>query len=158
MFLLGILVESVLRRNLEQPRQSEVVGRIMDIFNAQIIYWCMGLMVAAAVIKFLAARKGWGGYMEPAVTKRRYTQQVMLAIMVVLAVYIGSVLRPQMHAVDLQKKAQPADTRLQLQFDRYHMRVEMLYTVNMILGLCLFYIHGKEMTRFKKGSGESGAG
>ncbi len=156
MFLLGILVESVLRRNLEQPKQSEVVGRIMDLFNGQIIYWCVGLMVLAVVIKFLAARKGWAGYVEPVVTKRKYTKEVFLAIMVVLALYIGSILRPQMHTMDEQKKANPADTRLQLQFDRYHMRVEMLYTVNMILGLCLFYIHGKEMARFKEGSGDSG--
>lgn len=157
MFLLGILVESVLRRNLEQPKQSEVVGRIMDIFNGQIIYWCVGLMVAVAVVKFLADKNGWAGYTEPRVTKKRYTKEVFLAIMVVLAIYIGSILRPQMHAMDEQKKANPADTRLQLQFDRYHMRVELLYTVNMILGLCLFYIHGKEMTRFKEDAGDTGA-
>lgn len=157
MFLLGILVESVLRRNLEQPKQSEVVGRIMDLFNGPIIYWCVGLMVFAAVIKFLANKNGWAGYIEPKVTKRRYTKEVFLIIMVVLALYIGGILRPQMHAMDEQKKANPEDTRLQLQFDRYHMRVEMLYTVNMILGLCLFYIHGKEMTRFKEGAGDSAA-
>jgi hypothetical protein len=77
--------------------------------------------------------------------------------MVVLALYIGTVLRPQMHDLDQQKKANPADQRLQVRFDSYHSRLTWLYAINMILGLSLFYIHGKEMTRFKEGSGDSGA-
>jgi hypothetical protein len=91
------------------------------------------------------------------VTKKRYTREVLLAIMVLVALYVGSVLRPQMHALDQQKKANPADIRLQTQFDSYHSRLTWFYTVNMILGLSLFYIHGKEMTRFREGSGESSA-
>jgi len=157
MFLLGILVESVVRRKIEQPLKSEVMNRIMDVFNTYIIYWCLGFMIFAVVIKFLAERKGWAGYVENVVTKKRYTKQVLFAIMVVVALYIGSVLSPQMHDMDKQKQANPEDNRLELQFNRYHMRVEMLYAVNMILGLILFYIHGKEMARFKEGSGDPGA-
>ena len=77
--------------------------------------------------------------------------------MVVVALYIGSILRPQMHDLDQQKKANPADIRLQTQFDSYHSRLTWFYTVNMILGIWLFFIHGKEMTRFKDSSGNSGA-
>ena len=159
MFLLGILTEIVVRVKLkdQKPLASSVMNGIMDAFNVHIIYWCMGLMVAAVVIKFLANKNRWVGYSEPRVTKKRYTKEVFLAIMVVLALYIGSVLRPQMHDLDQQKKANPADIRLQTQFDSYHSQLTWLYTVNMILGLSLFYIHGKEMTRFREGSGVSGA-
>lgn len=152
MFLLGILAEIVVRVKLkEQPQMaSNVMNGLMDIFNVHIIYWCMGLMVAAVLIRFFADRLGWGGYVEPAVTKRRYTKEVFLAIMVVLAIYIGSVLRPQMHAMDQQKKANPENIQLQRQFDTYHSQLTWLYTVNMILGLGLFWIHGKEMTRFRE--------
>jgi hypothetical protein len=157
MFLLGILVESVVRRMVEQPLKSQVMNRIMDIFNTQIVYWCLGLMIFAVVIKILAERKGWAGYVDNRVTKKRYTKQVLFALMVIVALYIGSILSPQMHAMDKLKQTNPADKRLQVQFNRYHMRVEMLYAVNMIVGLILFYIHGKEMTRFREGSGESSA-
>ena len=159
MFLLGILTEIVVRVKLKEhkPLASIVMNGIMDAFNAHIIYWCMGLMVAAVVIKFLADKNRWAGYSEPRVTRKKYTREVFLAIMVVLALYIGSVLRPQMHDLDQQKKANPADIRLQTQFDSYHSQLTWLYTVNMILGLSLFYIHGKEMTRFREDSGESSA-
>ncbi|MBT4898134.1 MAG: hypothetical protein HON56_03610, partial [Nitrospina sp.] len=42
----------------------------------------------------------------------------------------------------------PADQKLQIQFDRYHSKLTWIYTVNMILGMTLFYINGKEMARF----------
>jgi uncharacterized membrane protein len=159
MFLLGILTEIVVRVKLKdhKPLASSVMNGIMDAFNVHIIYWCMGLMITAVVIKFLADKNGWAGYVERVVTKKRYTKEVLLAIMVVLALYIGSVLRPQMHELDQQKKANPADIRLETQFKSYHSRLTWFYTVNMILGLSLFYIHGKEMTRFREGSEESGA-
>lgn len=159
MFLLGILTEIVVRVKLKEhkPLASIVMNGIMDAFNVHIIYWCMGLMVAAVVIKFLADKNGWAGYSEPRVTKKKYIREVFLAIMVVLALYIGSVLRPQMHDLDQQKKANPADIRLQTQFDSYHSQLTWLYTVNMILGLALFYIHGKEMARFREDSGDPGA-
>lgn len=152
MFLLGILAEIVVRVKLkEQPQMaSKVMNGLMDIFNVHIIYWCMGLMVAAVLIKFLADRQGWGGYVEPRVTKKRYTREVFLVIMMALALYIGSVLRPEMHAMDQKKKANPENLQLQRQFDTYHSRLTWLYTVNMVLGLGLFWIHGKEMTRFRE--------
>ena len=154
MFLLGILTEIVVRVKLKDQKQlaSNIMNGIMDAFNVHIIYWCMGLMVTAVVIKFLADKNRWAGYREPVVTKKRYTKEVLLAIMVVLALYIGSVLRPQMHDLDQLKKANPADIRLQTQFNSYHSRLTWFYTVNMILGLSLFYIHGKEMTRFEGNS------
>jgi uncharacterized membrane protein len=159
MFLLGILTEIVVRIKLKDQKAlaSSVMNGIMDAFNVHIIYWCMGLMITAVVIKFLADKNGWAGYVERVVTKKRYTKEVLLAIMVVLALYIGSVLRPQMHELDQQKKVNPADIRLETQFNSYHSRLTWFYTVNMILGLSLFYIHGKEMTWFREGSEESGA-
>ncbi len=159
MFLLGILTEIVVRVKLkdQKPLASKVMSGIMDAFNVHIIYWCMGLMVAAVVIKFLADKNGWAGYLETVVTKKRYTKEVFLAIMVVLALYIGSVLRPQMHDLDQQKKANPTEIRLGKKFDALHQRFVWIWTVNMILGLSLFYIHGKEMARFKEVSGVPGA-
>lgn len=152
MFLLGILVEIMVRVRLkEQPESaSHVMNGIMDVFNVQIIYWCIGLMVAAVVVKTLAARNPASGYTEPVVTKKRYTKEVFLVVMAVLAIYIGSVLRPQMHEMDQRKKANPADVKLEKQFKNYHSQLTWLYTVNMILGLSLFYIHGKEMARFRE--------
>ena len=94
-------------------------------------------------------------YKPQIVTKRRYTREIFLAGMVVLAIYVGSILRPEMHAMDKLKKANPADQKLQLQFDRYHSQLPWLYTINMVLGLSLFYIHGKEMTRFSLQTNES---
>lgn len=159
MFLLGFLAEFNVRFKTlkDQPElASKVMNGIMDIFNVPVVYWCMGLMVAAVVLKFLADNNGWAGYTEPRVTKKRYTKEVFLVIMVVLALYIGSILRPQMHDLDLQKKANPTEIRLGKKFDSLHQRFVWIWTVNMILGLSLFYIHGKEMARFREGSGDSG--
>lgn len=160
MFLLGFLAEFNVRFKTlkDQPElASKVMNGIMDIFNVQIIYWCMGLMVTALVLRHIADHKGWAGYVEPVVTRKKYTKEVLLAIMVALALYIGSALRPQMHDLDQQKKANPTEIRLGEKFDALHQRFVWVWTINMILGLSLFYIHGKEMTRFKEGLGGSGA-
>jgi uncharacterized membrane protein len=160
MFLLGFLAEFNVRFKTlkDQPElASKVMNGIMDIFNVPVVYWCIGLMVSAVILKCLAAQKGWAGYVEPVVTKRRYTKEVLLAVMVVLALYIGSVLRPQMHDLDQQKKANPTEIRLGKKFDALHQRFVWVWTVNMILGLSLFYIHGKEMARFREGSGDPSA-
>jgi hypothetical protein len=150
MFLLGILVEIMVRINLKDQKlaASTIMNKIMDVFNINIIYTCITIMVLAEVIKFLVAKYSSAGYEPQVVTKRRYTREVFLAVMIVLAIYVGSALRPEMHAMDKLKKANPADQKLQIQFDRYHSQLTWLYTINMVLGLSLFYIHGKEMTRF----------
>ena len=150
MFLLGILVEIMVRINLKDQKlvASTIMNKIMDVFNINIIYTCVTIMVLAEVIKFLISKYSSVGYEPHVVTKRRYTREVFLAVMVVLAIYVGSVLRPEMHALDQLKKANPADQKLQIQFDRYHSQLTWLYTINMVLGLSLFYIHGKEMARF----------
>ncbi len=153
MFLLGILVEIMVRISLkDQPLvASSIMNKIMNVFNVHIIYTCIAFMVLAEVIKFLAAKYSAVGFEPQVVTKCKYTREVCLAIMIVLALYIGSVLRPEMHAMDKLKKANPADQKLQIQFDRYHSQLTWIYTVNMVLGLTLFYIHGKEMVRFTAG-------
>ena len=150
MFLLGILVEIMVRINLKDQKlvASTIMNKIMDVFNINIIYTCVTIMVLAEVIKFLISKYSSVGYEPHVVTKRRYPREVFLAVMVVLAIYVGSVLRPEMHAMDQLKKANPADQKLQIQFDRYHSQLTWLYTINMVLGLSLFYIHGKEMARF----------
>jgi uncharacterized membrane protein len=151
MFLLGILVEIMVRINLkEQPLvASKIMNKIMDVFNVHIIYTCIAIILIAEVLKFLAAKSKTNGYEKQVVTKKKYTREVFLGVMIVLALYIGSVLRPEMHEMDKLKKASPENTKLQIQFDRYHQRLTWLYTVNMILGLSCFYIHGKEMMRFR---------
>ncbi len=151
MFLLGILVEIVVRvRMKEEPLMaSHVMNGIMDIYNVQIIYWCIGLMALSVIVRYFADNNNSAGFSDPVVTKGRYTKQVFLIIMAVIAIYVGSVLRPDMHAMDQKKKAEPHDERLQKQFDSYHSQLTWLYTINMVLGLSLFYIHGKEMTRFR---------
>ena len=151
MFLLGILVEIMVRINLkEQPIvASKIMNKIMDVFNVNIIFTCIAIILIAEVLKFLAGKWKSGGYEKQVVTKKKYTREVFLAVMIVLAIYIGSVLRPEMHEVDKLKKASPENKKLQIQFDRYHQKLKWLYTVNMILGLSCFYIHGKEMMRFR---------
>ena len=152
MFLLGILVEIIVRITLkDQPLlASKIMNRIMDVFNVEVIYWCIGLMLVAEIIKILVKRFSELEFDSPRVTKRRYVKEVILGIMIVLAIYMGSFLRPEMHEVDKLKKANPADQKLQIRFDRFHSKFVNIYSVNMILGLSLFYIHGKEMTRFRK--------
>ncbi len=158
MFLLGVLVEIMVRVSLkEQPAvASLIMNKIMDVFNVHIIYTCIALMVLAEATKFLVAKYSSVGYKPQTVTKRKYTREVCLAIMIVLALYIGSVLRPEMHAIDAIKKANPENQKLQIQFDRHHSRLTWLYTANMLLGLTLFYINGKETARFitKRGDDE----
>ena len=157
MFLLGILVEFMVRVNLQDQKlvASRIMNKIMDVFNINIIYTCVAIMILAEVVKFLIKKYSAVGYEPQVVTKRRYTREVFLAVMVVLAIYIGSGLRPEMHAMDQLKKANPADQKLQIQFDRYHSQLTWLYTINMVLGLSLFYIHGKEMTRFSSQTKEN---
>ncbi len=154
MFLLGILVEIMVRVNLkEQPLlASKVMSKVMDVFNVNIVYTCIAFIVAAEAIKFLVQKYGKVNFDPPLVTKRRYAKEVILAVMIVLAIYMGSFLRPEMHAIDQIKKANPEDQKLQIRFDRFHSRFTLIYSVNMILGLCVFYIHGKEMTRFRDSS------
>ncbi len=157
MFLLGILVEIIVRVKLkEQPLvASKVMNTVMDAFNVHIIYYCIGTILIAELVKFLVAKSPRSGYSAPRVTKSRFSREIILAIMIVLAVYVGSGLRPEMHAMDQLKKAEPQNEKLQIQFDRLHSRLTWLYTVNMIFGLSLLYIHGKEMARFREDDGSA---
>ena len=108
---------------------------IMDVFNTTIIYYCIAMMVTACLINFLIGKYSRAGFVQPAVTKRRYSKEVILVIMAVLAIYIGSVLRPQMHELDALKKAKPESVKLERQFKSYHSQLVWIYTVNMVLGL-----------------------
>ena len=152
MFLLGILVEIMVRITLnDQPLvASKVMNRIMDVFNVEVIYTCIGFMVTAEIIKILVSRFSKLEFDLSRVTKRRYVKEVILSIMIVLAIYMGSFLRPEMHEVDKLKKANPADQKLQIRFDRFHSKFVNIYSINMILGLSLLYVHGKEMIRFRE--------
>jgi hypothetical protein len=149
MFLLGILVEVMVRITLKgQPEAgSLVMNRIMDVFNVHIIYTCIGLILAAELVRFLVGKLD---LYPKVVAKRRYTREIMLGIMIALAIYMGSVMRPQMHALDQLKKASPHDEKLQIQFDKFHSNFTLIYSVNMILGMCVFYIHGKQLVRFRE--------
>ncbi len=151
MFLLGILVEIIVRTSLsgDPALASQVMNKVMDIFNVKIIYTCLVLMGLSVAIRFFADRKSVRGFSEPRVTRWRYTKQIVFIVMAFIALYIGDYLRPEMHSLDKLKKAQPHEMRLQKQFDGYHSLLVRLYSVNMILGLVLFHIHGKEMTRFR---------
>ncbi len=151
MFLLGILVEIMVRITLkEQPLvASQIMNKVMDVFNVHIIYTCIVIILIAETLRFFAGKWKSAGYEKQIVTKKKYTREVFLGIMIVLALYIGGFLRPEMHEMDKLKKASPENKKLQIQFDRYHQKLTWLYTVNMILGLSCFYIHGKEMMRFR---------
>jgi|GEM_PF-339052 len=211
MFLLGFLVEAIVRIKLkEQPiMASQVMNAVMDIFNVHIvIYTCISLIAAAELARLLLQKYGAASLAPPPAGKRRYTRQICLGIMIVLAVYMGNILRPEMHETDRLKKAaqanalekarvdrlirtgieslnraaqmddpaqaaaaieqlnlkgkmetlreeNPGNIKLKIQFDRYHQQFIWLYTINMILGLSVFYIQGKELTRFKAEDGNS---
>ena len=94
MFLLGILVEIMVRVNLKDQNlvASTIMNKIMDVFNVNIIYTCVLIMLLAEVIKFLIGKYSGVGYDSQVVTKRRYPREAFLMIMVVLGIYIGSVL------------------------------------------------------------------
>ena len=55
MFLLGILVEIMVRVYLQDQKlvASTIMNKIMDVFNINIIYTCVTIMVLAEVVKFL---------------------------------------------------------------------------------------------------------
>jgi Na+/H+ antiporter NhaC len=153
MFLLGILVEIIVRMRVKDPiLSSNVMNGIMDVFNTTIIYGCIKVMVVTLLIVFLVDKFSKKVSIVPRTAKRGFAKEIMLIIMIVLAIYIGSILRPEMHAVDKLKKASPGNVKLEKKFDGYHGRLVWLYTVNMVLGLSLFFITGKEMTRFENAS------
>ncbi len=152
MFLLGFLVEFTVRFGAlkDQPLiASQIMNKIMDIFNVPIIYSCIAIILISEALKFFAEKQNLAGFEKNVVTKKRYTREVLLGIMIVIALYIGSILRPEMHEIDKLKKATPGNTKLQIQFDRNHQKFVWFYTINMVLGLSCFYIHGKEMMRFR---------
>ncbi|MEC7641081.1 MAG: hypothetical protein VYC17_02895 [Nitrospinota bacterium] len=207
MFLLGVLVEIVVRFKLkEQPiLASKVMNTVMDIFNIHIIiYTCISVIVVVELVKFFVQMSGVAGFAQTP-KKPPYTKEICLGIMIILALYMGKVMRPEMHVIDQSKKAaqlnalekarihgliqarikslnkaaqmdgltdavaeikrinvvgqleklqedNPGNTKLKIQFDRYHQRFVWLYTINMILGLCVFYIDGKKMLRLKEES------
>ena len=150
MFLIGFLVEFQVRNGIEDPiLRSNVMGGIMDIFIVHIIYTCIVLMVLAEVVKFLVSKYAKVGYVTQKATWSLFSKEALLPIMIVLAIYMGSIFRPQMHENDRLKRENPENAQLIQQSKANHSRFVWIFTVNMILGLRLFYIHGKEMTRFK---------
>ena len=73
MFLLGILVEIMVRVNLQDQKlvASTIMNKIMDVFNINIIYTCVTIMILAEVVKFLIKKYSTVGYETQVVTKRR---------------------------------------------------------------------------------------
>ena len=96
MFLLGILVEIIVRVKLkEQPLiGSEIMNSVMDVFNVHVIYTCIGFMVTAEIIKVLVQKFSKHEFDTLRVTKRRYVKEIVLGTMIGLAIYMGSFLRP----------------------------------------------------------------
>ena len=119
MFFIGILAEIVVRVKLnEQPiSASKVMFSLGTAFNIYSVKYICYVIIIAEIVKFIAAQSKSLGYVPGRVTRSRYTRQVCLGIMMGMAFYMGSVLRPEMTAIDKQKKTVQRQTLQKTQVD-----------------------------------------
>ncbi len=105
MFFIGILAEIVVRVKLkEQPiTASKVMTGMSTAFNIHIVKYICIVIIVVEIFRWLALRSE--KTRPNRVTSWRYTREVCLAVMMVLALYMGSSLRPQMQSIDQDKKA-----------------------------------------------------
>ena len=119
MFFVGILAEIVVRVKLkDQPiTASKVMTGLGTAFNIYMIKYICILIVVIEVVKWVASWSNKTTYIRNRVTKWSYTREVCLAVMIALAFYMGSILRPQMQAIDQAKKAVQLKTVSKVEID-----------------------------------------
>tara|TARA_B100000686_G_C16656119_1_gene898285 strand:+ start:95 stop:781 length:687 start_codon:yes stop_codon:yes gene_type:complete len=119
MFFIGILAEIVVRVKLkEQPiTASKVMFSLGTGFNIYSVKYICYVIIVAEILRFIVIRSGDRVYLPNQVTRWKYTREACLATMMIMAFYMGSILRPEMSTIDKQKKTVQLQTLQRSQVD-----------------------------------------
>ena len=136
MVVLGALVAPTVFTSVE-PYESagEVMTLLFRKFNGSLVYGCAVLVLVGFIGKwFLNPMPGWS----------RRVEGILLGVMIVSAIYIGSILGPRMQELRIVKNADPNNTLAAAEFQRGHTLSRALFTLNLGLGMPLLFIHARE--------------
>lgn len=146
MLTLGALVAPTVFNTV---KPVEVAGEAMSLvfrrFNGGLVYVC----IVWVAVGFLGK-----GYLGPPRGRSRWIEGGLLTIMILSALYIGSVLGPRMQELRQDRLRDPSNTAVVAEFDRGHRLSERLFLLNMLLGLGVLFINAQDSMMIRSGSDE----
>lgn len=133
MLTLGALVAPTV---FDTIKPVETAGEAMSLvfrkFNGGLVYACILLTVLGFLGKwFLGKQRG----------KRLWIEGGLLAVMVLSGLYIGAILGPRMQELRHIRMTDPSNTGVVVAFDRGHRTSEILFSLNLLLGLAVLGIN-----------------
>jgi uncharacterized membrane protein len=136
MVSLGALVAPIVFTTV---KPIEMAGAAMSLvfrrFNGGLVYAC----IAMVWIGFLGKL-----FLDKNRNRSRWVEGGLIAVMILVGLYIGTILGPQMEDLRHTRITDPSNSAAIVQFDRDHRISETLFTVNLILGLAVLFINAKE--------------
>lgn len=138
MLILGALVAPTVFNTVKPIEMAgEAMSLVFRRFNGGLVYVCIALVVFGFLGKyFLSQRRGQSLWIEGG----------LLTLMVLSGLYIGFILGPRMEYLRHTRIADPSNSTVIIEFDRDHRISVSLFSVNLMLGLAVLFIHAREAT------------
>lgn len=136
MLTIGALVAPTIFNHIES---MDIAGGTMSLifrkFNSGLVYVCIFLTVIGFGGKaFLSPGRGWPRRIEGG----------LLAVMIVLSIYIGSVLGPQLQELREIRASDRDNPAVKMEFERKHDVSERLFSVNLVFALVVLFMAARE--------------
>ncbi len=136
MLTIGALVAPTIFGHIES---MDIAGGTMSLifqkFNGGLVYVCIFLAVVGFGGKvFLSPRPGWPRRIEGG----------LLATMIILSIYIGSVLGPQLQELREMRAADRDNLVIKEEFKQKHDVSERLFSVNLVFALVVLFLAARE--------------
>ena len=136
MVILGALVAPIVFNTV---KPIEMAGAAMSTvfrrFNGGLVYACIAMVVIGYFGKY---------FLEKGLSRSSRIEGGLIFVMVLVGLYIGAVLGPQMETLRHTMISDPSNSTAIMAFDRDHRVSETLFTVNLLLGLAVLFINAKE--------------
>jgi uncharacterized membrane protein len=136
MVILGALVAPTVFNTV---KPIEVAGAAMSLvfrrFNGGLVYACIAMVALGFLGKlFLEQQRG----------RSRWIEGGLIAVMILVGIYIGAILGPQMEELRHARITDPSNSTAIIEFNRDHRVSETLFSINLILGLVVLFINARE--------------
>ncbi len=138
MVILGALVAPTVFNTVKPIEMAgEAMSLVFRKFNGGLVYVCIALVILGFLGKsFLSQRRGRSLWIEGG----------LLTVMVLSGLYIGAILGPRMEDLRHIRIADPSNAAAIVEFNHRHRISETLFSVNLLLGLAVLFIHAREAT------------
>lgn len=136
MLILGALVAPTVFNTVKPIEMAgEAMSLVFRRFNGGLVYVCIALVVIGFLGKLFLCQ--WR-------VRSRWIEGGLLTVMILVGLYVGAILGPRMEDLRHIRIADPSNAAAAVEFDRDHRISETFFSVNLLLGLAVLFIHARE--------------